>query len=307
MRTRLVPTLATLLIFCSVALADTPPLRPLGSSPAPLDTKRASIDELANEITGLMSVHPAYDADYCQVPRGLRLLRPRIVGKRVAKDDPVARIEGEMTDWVGTWIGMMMNARDGAARAGAGEPWYRAPVCVGLYDDVDAQGQPAMNAMATSERNILFGRRMYDAVVRGGFGGNRAAGLVYVLAHEFGHYLQFRAGLRFSYETAAVRELQADCLAGYVMALTPMEKPTQAGFIQRTFELAAALGDDLVHAPDHHGTSEQRVYALRTGYAQAARAAQAFHQQHPGARFYLHGIDALNACSAWPSDQQRAP
>jgi predicted metalloprotease len=128
---------------------------------------------------------------------------------------------------------------------------------------------------------------------------------VYVLAHEFGHYLQFRSRATFSDPTAVVRELQADCLAGYTMALTRVRSKDHAGFLERTFELAAALGDNAVYDPDHHGTPEQRVIALKTGYSTAARDASIWAQNGGGA-FPLRSDFALNACAAFPADQQRA-
>lgn len=295
------------LLGAGLASAQQPPVRPLGSSPGSALPVDATILEKARYISGFVAVERAWDGRTCTPPTQWRLLRPRVIGKRVDDQDPIFQVEDEMSGWVGTWIGLLLQSGDPAGREAKGEPWFQSPVCVGVFDDVDAQGREAPNALATSDRNILMGWRMYQRLVQGGFQGNRAAGLVYVLAHEFGHYLQFRSRLSFSDPTAMVRELQSDCLAGYVMAITPVRPGDQPGFVGRTFELAAALGDQEVHDPDHHGTPEQRVVALRTGYQSAARALQAHQELRDGTRFHLRSGDALRACAAFPSDQQRAP
>jgi len=261
--------------------------------------------KLATGVAGHMSVESLYAATpgRCGPPPATwRVLKPRVVGHRYDERDPVFEAEERIRSWLGIWLGLLMYSSDPAGGPAGGEPWYRAPVCTGLIDDVDDEGRPAPNAFATSDRNILVGRRMYEAVTAGGFHGDREAGLVYVLAHEFGHYLQFRSGLRFSGPTVRTQELQADCLAGYVMGLTPARVPDRKAFIARTFELAAALGDELVSHPQHHGTATERVTALRTGYLAAGRTIQAAGGAVDG---LLQSGRALAACARYPADERR--
>lgn len=292
-------------VFALAASAAIAQPTPLKSSPGKALPPNPTVLEEARFITGLMTVERSYDSRVCKPPSQWKLLRPRVVGKRVDDKDPIAQVEMEMIEWVGTWVGLLLQSGDAAGRHEATEPWYQAPVCIAVFDDVEPSGEAAPNALATDDRNILMGWRMYQRVTQGGFHENRTAGLVYVLAHEFAHYLQFRSKLTFSDPTAMVRELQADCLAGYVMAFTPVRPNDRPGFIQRTFELAAAIGDEGVRHPGHHGKPEQRVVALRAGYEAGGRAVKAQLAASPGRRTYLRSAEAFGACAAFPADQQR--
>jgi uncharacterized protein len=113
----------------------------------------------------------------------------------------------------------------------------------------------------------------------------------YVLAHEVGHHVQDVLGTLGQAEQLQARasetqgnaiqvkiELQADCYAGVwaANAKTPEGQPVmEAGDIEEGMRAAEAIGDDTLQqqtqgtvVPDSftHGTSAQRVNALRTGY-----------------------------------------
>ena len=113
----------------------------------------------------------------------------------------------------------------------------------------------------------------------------------YVIAHEVGHHvqdlmgtlgqaeqLQARESTTKSNATQVKIELQADCYAGVwaANAKTPEGQPVmQQGDIEEGMRAAEAIGDDTLQrvtqgrvVPDSftHGTSEQRMNALRTGY-----------------------------------------
>lgn len=113
----------------------------------------------------------------------------------------------------------------------------------------------------------------------------------YVIAHEVGHHVQDLTGTLGQAEKLQARasetegnaiqvkiELQADCYAGVwaANAKTPEGQPVmEPGDFEEGMRAAEAIGDDTLQkqtqgrvVPDSftHGTSAQRMNALRTGY-----------------------------------------
>ncbi|HSQ99172.1 MAG TPA: neutral zinc metallopeptidase [Sphingomicrobium sp.] len=113
----------------------------------------------------------------------------------------------------------------------------------------------------------------------------------YVIAHEVGHHVQDLTGTLGQAEQLQARasetqgnaiqvkiELQADCYAGVwaANAKTPEGQPImERGDFEEGMRAAEAIGDDTLQrqtqgtvVPDSftHGTSAQRMSALRTGY-----------------------------------------
>jgi len=103
----------------------------------------------------------------------------------------------------------------------------------------------------------------------------------YVVAHEVGHHIQNLEGTLDKAQSAQARagtvggnqiqvgvELQADCYAGVWANRSGL---LEAGDIEEGMRAAEAIGDDMLTkgqvSPDNftHGTSEQRMNALRTG------------------------------------------
>lgn len=120
----------------------------------------------------------------------------------------------------------------------------------------------------------------------------------YVIAHEVGHHVQDLMGNLDEAHNAQVRtseaqgnaiqvkiELQADCYAGVwaANAKAPDGQPVmQQGDFEEGMRAAEAIGDDTLQretqgtvVPDSftHGTSAQRMAALRTGYQSGDMAA----------------------------------
>ena len=120
----------------------------------------------------------------------------------------------------------------------------------------------------------------------------------YVIAHEVGHHVQDLVGTLGRAEQEQAREsttqgnatqvkieLQADCYAGVwaANAKAPDGQPVmQAGDFEEGMRAAEAIGDDTLQretqgrvVPDSftHGTSAQRMNALRTGYQSGDPAA----------------------------------
>lgn len=115
---------------------------------------------------------------------------------------------------------------------------------------------------------------------------------VYVLAHEWGHHIQYITGIMSQYpnngsgpdSNGVKTELQADCYAGAFVAHLPeqkdangvpyMKKPTEKQ-LQDALAAAAAVGDDNIQKqsggfvnPESwtHGSSEERAKWFATGY-----------------------------------------
>ena len=103
----------------------------------------------------------------------------------------------------------------------------------------------------------------------------------YVVAHEVGHHIQNLEGTLDKAQSAQASagtvggnqiqvgvELQADCYAGVWANRSGL---LEAGDIEEGMRAAEAIGDDMLTkgqvSPDNftHGTSEQRMNALRTG------------------------------------------
>jgi hypothetical protein len=118
----------------------------------------------------------------------------------------------------------------------------------------DCDGQ---NAYSDPAGYIFYGRSL--------FWGLRARGadlaIIGVLAHEYGHQIQFR----FGWQTTPARpmELEADAMAGFYLGVAKAWTWQLTGsFFQNTF----AMGDTLFNSPSHHGTPEERLAAARLGY-----------------------------------------
>lgn len=125
--------------------------------------------------------------------------------------------------------------------------------------------------------------------------------MAYVIAHEVGHHVQDVIGGLDEAHNAQARaseaegnriqvgiELQADCYAGVwaANAKTPEGQPVlEAGDLEEGMRAAEAIGDDTLQrqtqgqvVPESftHGTSAQRMAALRTGYQSGDPAACRF-------------------------------
>jgi predicted metalloprotease len=122
--------------------------------------------------------------------------------------------------------------------------------------------------------------------------------MAYVIAHEVGHHVQDLLGSLDHAHNSQARsstaqgnriqvgiELQADCYAGVwaANARTPEGQPVmQAGDFEEGMRAAEAIGDDTLQrqsqgyvVPDSftHGTSAERMSALRTGFQSGDPAA----------------------------------
>ncbi|AMA48562.1 neutral zinc metallopeptidase [Flavobacterium covae] len=118
------------------------------------------------------------------------------------------------------------------------------------------------NAVSYSNGKIYYGEGIFrDAKSKD------ASNLinVMILAHEYGHQLQYAFRLPSKKEsTARAGELQADGMAGYYLR-KGYGKSTYSE-IATAYEFASSIGDRETKSPDHHGTPEQRRSAVRLGF-----------------------------------------
>ncbi|MXO85453.1 zinc metalloprotease [Altererythrobacter aurantiacus] len=133
------------------------------------------------------------------------------------------------------------------------------------------------------DQGIYLDTSFYDTMARQlGAGGDFAR--YYVIAHEYGHHIQTVTGIsdqirsaqsqnpRASNQLQVLMELQADCYAGVWAGRN--RNLIEPGDIEEGLRAASAIGDDTLQRqagqrvnPESftHGTSEQRMQALRLG------------------------------------------
>ena len=144
------------------------------------------------------------------------------------------------------------------------------------------------NAMSYSTGKIYYGEGIFrDAKSKD------ATNLVNVmiLAHEYGHQLQYAFGLPSRQEsTARAGELEADGMAGYYLR-RGYGKSTFAS-IATGYEFAASIGDYQTTSSGHHGTPPQRRSAVRLGFllADPANAKLSASQFDYNFFYYYNGV-----------------
>lgn len=118
------------------------------------------------------------------------------------------------------------------------------------------------NAISYSNGKIYFGEEIFKWAY------NRDTSNlinVMILAHEYGHQLQYAYGLPSKREsTARPNELEADGMAGYYLR-RGYGKSTFAS-IATAYDAAFAIGDYSTTSAGHHGTPPQRKSAVRLGF-----------------------------------------
>ncbi|GAA5092328.1 metalloprotease [Chryseobacterium ginsengisoli] len=119
------------------------------------------------------------------------------------------------------------------------------------------------NAISYSTGKIYYGYAIYaDAKNKGGNIVNAM-----ILAHEYGHQLQYIFGLpSVSESTARPNELEADGFAGYYLRRPNGYNQTSFAQIAAAYEFAQSIGDYQTTSSGHHGTPPQRRSAVRLGF-----------------------------------------
>jgi hypothetical protein len=142
-----------------------------------------------------------------------------------------------------------------------------------------------------ADKGIYIDTGFYDQLAQmAGTGGDFAR--LYVIAHEYGHHIQNITGLAGQVRREQQRnpaaanrlqvamELQADCYAG--MWAGKNREAIEPGDLEEGLQAASAIGDDTLMRgagqsinPESftHGTSQQRMAALRLGLESTSDAA----------------------------------
>ena len=181
-------------------------------------------------------------------------------------------------------------------------PGRYTPTTLHYYSNADQSGcgaaQSAMGPFyCPTDRKIYLDTEFFNELTQR-FQAPGDFAQAYVIAHEVGHHVQDIMGNLDEAHNAQVRtseaegnaiqvkiELQADCYAGVwaANAKAPDGQPVmQPGDFEEGMRAAEAIGDDTLQretqgtvVPDSftHGTSAQRMAALRTGYQSGDMAA----------------------------------
>ncbi len=171
---------------------------------------------------------------------------------------------------------------------------YEEPVLVLFRDATESSCGYASKATGPfycpADRNVYIDLSFFDELKTrfGASGGDFA--VAYVLAHEIGHHVQNLLGFsgkiheqqqqmseKDANRLSVALELQADFYAGIYTHYTQKYKNAlEEGDIEEALSAASAVGDDRIQkrsrgyvVPDAftHGTSQQRMYWFKKGYA----------------------------------------
>ena len=169
--------------------------------------------------------------------------------------------------------------------------WGRSVPTLRFVKDATNPGS-TYNAISYSTGKIYYGQAIYkDAKSKNS---NNIVNAM-ILAHEFGHQLQFAFGLPSVKEsTARPNELEADGFAGYYL-----RKP--AGFNAGSFaaiasasDFAFAIGDNQTTSAGHHGTPPQRRSAVRLGFLLADPGNATLNGRSFDSNFFAYYTGVLN-------------
>ena len=147
--------------------------------------------------------------------------------------------------------------------------WGRPVPTLRFVIDASSPGS-TYNAISYSTGKIYYGQAIYkDAKSKNS---NNIVNAM-ILAHEFGHQLQYAFNLPSKPEaTARPNELEADGFAGYYLRKPAGFNATSFAAIASGSDFAFAIGDFQTTSQGHHGTPAQRRSAVRLGFLLAAPA-----------------------------------
>jgi hypothetical protein len=124
--------------------------------------------------------------------------------------------------------------------------------------------------MSSPSQEISFGVGLYQGL-RARYGNNVPA--VIVLAHEWGHQVQFQNNLLANAPPTRTAELEADFFAGFYVGWA--ERLNNSGFAT-ALDVLHSVGTEDYTDPTFHGTAPERKYLGLVSWA----AAQTYAQLH---------------------------
>jgi predicted metalloprotease len=201
-----------------------------------------------------------------------------------AADEPEARLgiggpgafAGSMYDFqaywftdVATWWHTQGVAPFAYYRFPATGEWFPSP-CGDGPDDEAAFYCPADDTVVVSQ---ALATRVWEGTLdlTGQYGDAAAGdmGVVYVLAHEYAHNVQFELGfyeLQDPADGVKAFELQADCMAGLWGNAVYRAGRYDDRDVEEAISTAQAAGDFDYGGPQHHGTPDERRTAWLAGF-----------------------------------------
>jgi predicted metalloprotease len=133
----------------------------------------------------------------------------------------------------------------------------QGPLCGKMSNPTDAFYCPR-------DHTVYLGRHLLDLVLSRG--GNFPPAVV--LAHEWGHHIQFLLGILESYNSKSV-EIQADCFAGIYAAEEERRGMLDVGDAASAIKLIFSIGDPKGlspwFTPSAHGDGRERTMAFLVG------------------------------------------
>ena len=146
-----------------------------------------------------------------------------------------------------------------------------------IYNDAaspNAFATPAMLDPQHRDGTVMFGYRLLGSEVQQTGYANFTVSAI--MAHEFGHILQFKYGENLPTKQ---KELEADYIAGWYIGNTDVQVPALA--ISQALQSFYQKGGYDFNSPNHHGTPEERVEAVEAGIqGSSSSLPQMFHDAH---------------------------
>ena len=161
-------------------------------------------------------------------------------------------------EWPGTPADLIRAVTEGSFQAMVRD--FKAAYGVERLPAVKITNQCSRTAYTPKTATVCITPGMTQGLSRIGDGA-----LAYVVAHELAHHLQHAIpAITRGFTSRTQLELQADCLAGLLLARNRQVKFTERDVVE-AFNAASKLGDRTYDHLDHHGTGEMRQLAIRSG------------------------------------------
>jgi hypothetical protein len=161
-------------------------------------------------------------------------------------------------EWPGTPADLIRAVTQGSFQAMVRD--FKAAYGIERLPSVKVTNQCSRTAYTPKTATVCITPGMTQGLSRIGDGA-----LAYVVAHELAHHLQHAIpAITRGFSSRTQLELQADCLAGLLLARNRQVKFTEKDVLE-AFKAASKLGDRTYDHLDHHGTGEMRQLAIRSG------------------------------------------
>jgi predicted metalloprotease len=200
--------------------------------------------------------------------------------------------EGDLTDKLGNFVDavgddVQLTWRDIFERSGDRYRFAKIVLYTGQTPTACGEGTADTGPFYCPADQLVYLDGSFFRELEDRFGAPGDFAEAYVIAHELGHHVQNLLGIERQVEQSSrthpdqanelsVRlELQADCLAGVWARSANARGILQPGDLEEGMRAAASVGDDRLQKQATgridrdsftHGTSEQRVSWLRTGF-----------------------------------------